>query len=73
MVANDQAQPTLQAVSWSEKLGDSLHRELGHAKLFASLLGVPQVILGLLVKPALSRRAERHGQANGHFRTDARA
>lgn len=53
-------------------LGASLHRELGHAKPFAALLSVPQVILGLLVEPAFSRRAERHGQANGHLRTDAR-
>jgi len=41
MSANDEAQPTLEAVGWSEKLGGSLPRKLGHAKLFAALLGVP--------------------------------
>jgi hypothetical protein len=47
-----------------------LHREFGHSKLFAALLGVPQVILGLLIEPTLSRRAKRNGQADGHLGTD---
>ena len=50
-----------------------LHRELGNTKLFAVLLSVPQVVLGLLIEPALSRGAERNGQANGHLRADTSA
>ena len=38
-----------------------LHREFGNTKLVPTLLGVPQIVLGLLIEPAFSRCAERHG------------
>lgn len=57
----------------NDTLGGSLHRKFDNMKLFAALLGVPQVILSLLIEPALSRCAERYGQANGHLGTDTRA
>lgn len=53
--------------------GVSLYREFGYMKPFAVLLGVPQVILSLLIEPTLCRGVERHGQADGHLGTDARA
>ena len=41
--------------------GVQLYRKFGNTKLFAALLGVPQIILGLLVEPALGRSAKRDG------------
>ena len=67
---NAEAQPTIPPLGRNEGLSGSLHRKSGNMKLFAALLGVPQVILGLLVEPALSRCAKRYGQANGHLGAD---
>jgi hypothetical protein len=53
-------------------LEDLLYRKFDNTKVFAALLGVPQVILGLLIEPTLSRGTERYGQANGHLGTDSR-
>src|SRR5439155_7887423 len=47
--------------------------EFSDPKLFAALLGVPQVILGLLIEPALRRCAKRNGKADRHLGTDPRA
>jgi len=44
--------------------------KLHHSKLLPSLLCVPQVMLSLLVQPALGRRSEGDRQANSHFRAD---
>jgi hypothetical protein len=41
--------------------GIQLYRKLGNSKLFAALLGVLQIVLGLLIEPALGRSAERDG------------
>ena len=45
----------------SAPVEDPLHREPGNTKLVPTLFGVPQIILGLLIEPAFSRCAERHG------------
>jgi len=52
-------------------LGVKLHSyELGDPKFLATLLGVPQVILRLLVEPALSGCSKGNGKADRHLRTN---
>ena len=46
-------------------------RQLLHMERFPILLSVPEVILNLLVKPALSTGVEGHRETDCHLRADA--
>src|SRR5437879_3533886 len=44
--------------------------KLHDPKPLSTLLNVPEIVLGLLVEPALGGRVEGHGESNCHFRAD---
>ena len=44
--------------------------EFFHVERFAMLLSMPELILRLLIQPALCRGVEGDGQSNSHFRAD---
>jgi hypothetical protein len=50
-----------------------LRREWFDAQLLPLSLRLPEIVLNLLVEPALRRRVERDRQPHGHLRADSRA
>lgn len=70
-VADVRVEQCSQSVCSNAGLGVWSRREPQYAKLFTTLLCMPQVVLRLLINPAFSRGIEGNRKANSHLRADA--